>query len=63
MVYLLSIAGRRRKFRTRESLFFSSDFLLSAFFAVPFLRSAAGKAGCKMVEYFIIPLYFSLLQD
>lgn len=50
MVYLLSIAGRRRKFRTRESLFFSSDFLLSAFLAVLFLRSAAGKAGCKMSE-------------
>lgn len=50
MVYLLSIAGRRRKFRTRESLFFSSDFLLSAFFAVPFLCSAAVVTGCKMVE-------------
>lgn len=48
MVYLLSIAGRRRKFRTRESLFFSSDFLLSAFLAVPFLPGAAGVTGRKV---------------
>lgn len=44
MVYLLSIAGRRRKFWTRESLFFSSDFLLSVFFVVPFQPAATGVA-------------------
>lgn len=61
MVYLLSIAGRRRKFRTRESLFFSSDFLLSAFFVVLFQPAATGVALIVQIVYYS-PV-FSLLQD